>query len=140
MNTNEISIAIKISEFDLDIKEISKILNLMPTHSHYKDDFYNVKTSIGEQKKKYEYNYWEYRLEFKSDDWPQILVNKFINEIVDTRKDILQKISKRSRIEFFIGINYYQEANPSFHFEIQTINLFSYIGFELDIDLYQFTK
>ena len=135
---NEISIAIKISEFDLDIPEISQMLNLIPSHSHYKGESYNFKTSEGDIEKVYESNYWEYRFEIESNEWVQIFINNFINEIILDRKNILQPISKVSRMEFFVGINYYEEPNPSFHFEHEAIKLLSDVGFSLDIDLYNF--
>jgi hypothetical protein len=136
---NEISIAIKISKFKFSADELTTKLNLTPSHYHYKGESFFSKTSNGEIEKFYKSNYWEHRTEIKSSEWVQLLINKFINEIIIDRKSILKSINKEASLEFFIGVNYYNEANPSFHFESEHLVLLADIGFELDLDLYNFS-
>lgn len=88
------------------------------------------------KEKTYEYNYWEYRQEYVTTEWPQYLINRFISEIVLVRKERLRQLSTESRLEFFIGIDCKDDANPGFHFDIPTLALLSEIKAELDIDMY----
>jgi hypothetical protein len=136
---NEISIAIKISRFDFETELLSMSLSLTPSRSHYKGETYTLDTSNGQVTKQYAYYYWEYRIEYKTEEWEQSLINKFIDDIVTDRREELKKIKKNASLEFFIGINYYNVVNPGFHFDARRLALLADIGFELDFDLYNFT-
>lgn len=136
---NSISIALKVSEFDAK-EDLTKLLGLQATHSHYAGEHYRLPTIGGELEKTYKHNYWEHRREYETDEWVQVLADLFINEIIIPRVEILKELSIRSGLEFFIGINYYNEANPSFHFSKELLAVLSMINAELDIDMYCFTK
>lgn len=137
---NEVSIAIKISKFEIEADELTSKLNLVPTHYHYKGDSFIVNTGKGQLEKFYEYNYWEYRVEIRSNEWVQLLIDNFIDGIIVDRKNVLKDLNKESSIEFFVGVNFYNEANPGFHFEAKRLALLSEIGLDLDLDLYNFSS
>lgn len=135
---NEISVAIKISKHSFSSDILTSKLDLIPTHSHSIGESYSMKTANGLVEKKYDDNYWEYRQEFKTNEWVQTLIDKFIEDVVLLRKEVLKDLSAQCAIEFFVGVNYYKEGNPGFHFNLHEIAILSYIGAELDIDLYCF--
>ncbi len=133
---NNISIAIKLSHFFVSLDILSEKMGLQPTHSHLKDETYSIKTHKGIVSKTYAYNYWEYRLEFNTDEWVQDLVDKFINDILQPRKDVLMETSLDGQLELFVGVHYRDEANPSFHFDVISLKFLTEINAELDIDMY----
>lgn len=133
---NEVSIAVKLSNFPFTLDDITSKLDLLPTHCHLQGETYEVKSVEGIIEKKYAYNYWEYRYEFKGEEWAQTLADKFIEDVILVKKETFKELSAKCEIEFFIGVNYYNEVNPGFHFDLAKMKLLSYIGAELDIDLY----
>jgi hypothetical protein len=133
---NNISIAIKLSHFFVSSDTLSEKIGLQPTHSHREGETYTMKTPKGKVSKNYAYNYWEYREKFITDEWVQVLIDKFISDVLQPRKDILTELSLDGQLEFFVGIHYQSEANPGFHFDVNNLKFLAEIKAELDIDMY----
>lgn len=131
-----VSIAIKITDFDISLDEIGTRLNLVATDSFLKGDKYVLLTPSGKKEKERPNNFWEYRLVFRIEDWPQKIIDKFIEEIISTRVQSLIGLAQIAKLEFFIGIAFQNEPNPSFHFTNEKIEILSSIGFDMDIDMY----
>lgn len=74
---NQISIAVKISNFSFALDYLSSGLNLKPTLAHLKGEDYTIKGPNGNVQKVYKYSYWEYRHEFRTNEWVQALADKF---------------------------------------------------------------
>jgi hypothetical protein len=132
----EISVALKIADFDLKAEDISSIVGLNPTHSFMKGERYYLNTQRGKVEKEYPNSFWEYRVSFKIEDWTQNIIDKFIDEVIVPRQETLKKIADKYYIELFIGIRYRNEANPSYHFKANQLRVLGEIGMELDIDTY----
>jgi len=128
-----LSIAVKVSGSNLNVSNLNEELNLVATDFHYSNDVFKMTDKLS---KTFKSDYWEYRLKFKTDQWAQTIINKFIDEIIMERITPLKKISMNFYTEFFIGIEYHKVANPSFHFDKERLRALSEIGFEIDIDTY----
>jgi hypothetical protein len=115
--------------------ELSNNLKIDPTDAFMKGQNYHLKTVEGTVMKKFPNNFWEYRVKLTTDVWEQTIFNKFIEETIFSRKEVLTKLSNTCYIEFYVQIKYSGDSNPSFHFDKNTIRQFADIGMEFDMEL-----
>lgn len=132
---NDISVVIKIVDFDLSFQRISEILNLEPTKTCKKGDKYFVDSSKTVEKI-YQTNYWEHRLNIKSNTvWVKEVIDTFCKEKLYPKDNDLVALHGKCRMELSISIWYYNSYD-SFHFDLELLNFLAKHQIEIDIDQY----
>ena len=67
------------------------------------------------------------------------MVEEFIASIVEPRKETLKELIAGCRAELSL-VQYYYGCNPGFHFSQNALRTISYIGAEIDVDIYCFDE
>lgn len=139
---NDVTIAIKVSNFSFTHDYLTQLLALNPSKIHKKNDSYFSGPPNNKKEKKYEYDYWEYRLHIKSNDvWLKIIIDKFIEDIISPRREAFGIIKEKCELEIYIGV-YYRDISvgglDSFSFESSILSLLGQLNIALEIDQYSF--
>ena len=137
---NDVSIALKISGFDFDPKEISKIVHLTPNSTHIKGETFFIGPPKNRIPKIRETNYWEYRVNIVNNEvWIKEIVDQFIVEVIQEKKDEWNKIIRFVDMELYIRVQYDSlEGLDSYYFENKTLKLLNDLNISIDIDQYGF--
>jgi len=133
---NNVSIALKLSDFELDPSYISNLLMLTPTDDKEKGQEFYIGPPNNRLKKVYESNYWEYRIHIKNNHlWLKVLIDQFVKEIILERKSLLLMIKDKCCLELYVGVEFSgNDSLDSYHFDLDTLRLFSELSIEIDID------
>ena len=136
MPTNENIGELKIFDFDTDYRRITDLLDLNPTKFWNKGEEYIFGDKRKGIKKIRESNYWEYRSTNVSNGWTGDHIEKFIEEIIIPRKNILKTITAKFHTELSVVQYMYESCNPGLYFDKKAIKILNECGLELNIDLY----
>ena len=138
--TNQNHLILRFLDFDFDPDLISKKLQLEPMSSGLKGEEY----FFGPQKqisKFRECNHWDYEWKNYSNDFIGDYIEKFFNEIIIPRLDLIKEISLDCKtIRFIIVQYYYTGHNPGYGFEKNQIKILADINAEVDMDIYCLNK
>ncbi|WP_187264810.1 DUF4279 domain-containing protein [Pontibacter beigongshangensis] len=136
MPANENIVELKIFDFDSEHGQITDMLGLAPTKVWVRGEEYIFGDKRNGLKKTRENNYWEYRSTNISNDWIGNHIDKFIDEIILPRKDVLRSISEKLHTELSIVQYIYEGCNPGLYFNKKALKAINDCGLELNIDLY----
>ena len=133
---NNLTLALKISDFEFDHDYLNKIFKMNASAIHSKGQFYYTGPAHNQIQKSYESNYWEYRAHIMNNSvWIKTVVDKFVEEFILNNRDTIMKIKNDCKIELYVGINYRKDEDlDSFHFDLPLIKLFADLNIEIDID------
>jgi len=90
-------------------------------------------------KKIREKNYWEYRSTKISNDWIGDHIDKFLEDIIAPKKEVIRRITEQFHTELSIVQYIYDSCNPGLYFDKKAIKNLNECGLELNIDLYVLT-
>ena len=135
---NNLSIALKICDFKFDHEFLTNLLGIVPTDIHKEGFEYEYGSPLNKIIKKYESNYWEYRIHVKRNSvWIKTIIDKFVEEVIFNKIKAFESIKNLSYVELYIGVYFDTSSGlDSFHFDHQLIKLFSELNIEIDIDQY----
>lgn len=135
---NNLSLSFQIHDSNMHPNEITKLIDLTPTEMYVKNDTFYIGPEHNKIKREHTSNFWEYRLAFTLDEttWSQNIINRFILEVIGPKKDVIKMLPSSCKMNFFIGINYYNTLNPTFHFNSEDLRLLGTLGIDIDIDQY----
>ncbi|MDB5012785.1 MAG: hypothetical protein JWQ25_987 [Daejeonella sp.] len=133
---NENIVELRIFDFDIDHQKISDLLGLNPTHIWIKGEEFLFGDKRNGIKKIRTNNYWEHRLTNITNDWIGKDVERFIEEIITPRKEVLKRIANQFHAEFSIVQYVYDGCNPGLYFDKKALKILSDCNLELNIDLY----
>jgi len=133
---NENHTTLKIFGFEGSAAELSARLQLEPTKTALKGDNRNYGSSHQGEKRAYPWNYWELRWTRSEDRFIEELVEEFMAHVVVPRKDALKDVIATCSGELSVVQYYYSGCNPGFHLNTKTLSILSYIGIEVDVDIY----
>ena len=137
---NNISLALKVFEFEFGLNYIQEVTGIMPTVTYSKGATYFIGPEHNRISKQYDDNYWEYRVHIHNNSaWIQNVIDQFVKEVLLERKESWMQINEICKKELYIGVRYYQELD-NFHFNNEFIALFDTLKVEIDIDQYIVSK
>lgn len=133
---NNITLALKISEFEFAPNMVSDIVGIVASNVFLKGESYLVGPSENSIVKTRSTNYWEYRVHISNNSiWVKTIIDKFIMEVLDVKKDLWSKIKDDIDMELYIGIGFHSDDElDNYHFDRKVINLLSDLKVEIDID------
>jgi hypothetical protein len=133
---SELTVALKITDFEFEPSSLNEMLQLTPTGFHLKGEEYFIGSPERRLKKAYENNYWEYRISIRENTvWVTTIFNQFVKEVIEGKKELLERIKNDCLMELYIGLGYAKEERlESFHFNIEVLKLLSQLNIEIDID------
>jgi hypothetical protein len=139
---NNISLALKISDFSFDNEYINNLLGLLPTDTHEKNQEFFIGPPHNRTKKVYESNYWEYRVYIKNNAvWIKTVIDQFAREVILSKKPAIEKMKNSCQMELYIGMHFNNEDGlDSFHFDANLLAILGELNIDIDIDQYLFTK
>jgi hypothetical protein len=139
---NNISIALKVFEFNFKHEYIDELLGLAPTDIHIQGEDYFIGPPHNQLKKTYEYNYWEYRIFIENNSvWVKTIIDQFVEEVIFKKEKAIEKIKNDCGMELYVGINFsVKEGLDSFHFDLPILRLLANLNIEIDIDQYLSSK
>jgi hypothetical protein len=133
---NNISLALKVFEFEFGLNYIQEVTGIIPTATYSKGTTYFVGPEHNRISKQYEDNYWEYRVHIHNNSaWIQKVIDQFVKEVLLERKESWMQINELCKKELYIGVRYYQELD-NFHFNNEFLALCEALKVEIDIDQY----
>jgi hypothetical protein len=136
MRVNRNHIEIKFFDFEVSHDEITRHLDLKPTHFWIKGDTYLVGPANGRTEKNRNRNYWGHEVETESNDWIGDLADKFLNEIIVPRTTAIKELTEKCHGEFSVVQYMYDGCNPGLYFSKRQIKILNDCGLELNIDIY----
>ena len=116
--------------------ELSARLQLESTKTALKGEEYSVGAAHKKLTRTYKWNYWEYRWTRSEERFIGELVEEFMANTIEPRKEILRGVIATCSAELSIVQYYYSGCNPGIHLSHRTLDTLSYIGAEVDIDIY----
>jgi len=131
---------LKIFGFEGSVAELSHCLQLEPTKTAIKGEVRNFNPSHEGKKRTYPWNYWEFRWTRSEERFIGEFVEEFMSHIVEPRKDILKEVVATCSAELSVVQYYYSGCNPGIHLSVKTLSTLSYIGVEVDVDIYCLTN
>jgi hypothetical protein len=133
---NALTLVLKVTDFTFDLEYIERLTGIKPSKAVSKGMTYIVGPMHRQQERKYDTNYWEYRIHIANNTvWIKTIVDEFVTEILASKIQCWEKIKDDCMMELYIGVHY-KDKLDSFHFDRETISLFSRINLEIDIDQY----
>lgn len=133
---NENHTTLKIFGFEGSAAELSARLQLEPTKTALKGENRNFGPSHQREKRAYPWNYWELRWIRSEDRFIEELVEEYVTQVVEPRKDTLKDVIATCSAELSVVQYYYSGCNPGFHLSSKALNILSHIGAEIDVDIY----
>jgi hypothetical protein len=132
---NQCHIILGIIEFDFSPEVISKELKLEPYSTGIKGEEYFAGDNKQIRRIR-ECNYWEYEWKLLTNEFIGDIIERFINEIILPRVEVLKNLSINSEIIFTIVQYYYDGYNPGIFISSKHLKILSEINSSVDIDLY----
>ncbi len=121
-------VVVRLSIFDADNDNITKLLELKPTRIVKKGDLVSRRGTIV-----YKHNIWSYEIKFKNIVHIEDVCIKFI-KLLTHKKSHLISLGKIYDIEFSVSV-YTKEGMPSIHLSKEVIDFVKLINAEIDIDM-----
>ena len=128
MNKNYV--ALKIFNFDYSPELLSEKLDLIPTRTANKGEPY------GQARGVFPWNFWELRWERKGSEIIDVLVHEYVSTVISPHRETIRQVIDFCEAEFSIAQYYFEGHNPGIHLDSIDLASISYIGAELDIDIY----
>jgi hypothetical protein len=128
---NENKVFLRIHEFDCLIEDITSELGIEPTKSWIKGDL--IPDREGEIRRKQ--STWEYQSQLSQSEYIERHVESLL-ELVESKKESLQKFSKIYQTELAIVIYEYESPNVGFSLDKEIVQRISDMGLILDVDIY----
>jgi hypothetical protein len=133
---NENHTTLKIFGFKGPVAELNARLQLKPTKTALKGEERSYGPSHRGEKRVYPWNYWEFRWTRSENRFIGDLVEEFMAQVVEPRKDALKEVIATCSGELSVVQYYYSGCNPGFHLSAKTLSLLSHTGVEVDVDIY----
>ena len=136
LDTNQNHVSFSLFDFSVSPDQISQELNLSPMSTGIKGEHYQIGAPTNRIDKTRDTNHWQYEWKIHTNEFIGDIAERFVNEIIVPRIEILSTLSKTSSIQFQIVQYYYDGCNPGVCLEKETMQILSKIGASLDIDIY----
>jgi hypothetical protein len=133
---NNITLALKVSDFKFDPKEITDLVGLTPFRFFLEGEDYFIGPPHNRIPKIRESNYWEYRIHISNNNvWTKTVIDSFVKEVIEEKRTGWLKIKNDISIELYIGVQYHSlDELDSYHFDQGCIKLLSDLSMEIDVD------
>lgn len=135
-DTNQNHISFGLFGFDIAPNEISEELGLTPKSIGIKDEIYFIGPPDKRIEKVLNENHWKYEWKLNTNEFIGDIVDRFVKEIIEPRKDPLKKLTRNSYLEFQIVQYYYDGCNPGIHINKENVTILAELGASIDIDIY----
>lgn len=132
---NENHTTLKLFDFSADPAELSRWLGLDATKTARKGDERPAIKARGIECT-FPWNYWEYRRTQAEDRFVGDIVEEFVAEVIEPRKEILRELITACSAELSVAQYYYTGHNPGIHFSRKVLGVLEYVGAEIDVDIY----
>ncbi len=133
---NQNHLILRFIDFDFSPDLITKNVGLKPLSVGKKGEEYFV----GSQKrilKIRDCNHWDYEWKVYSNEFIGDITNKFFNEILIPRKELIKEIGLSCQTTRLVIVQYYFTGhNPGFNFKKEQIQVLAEINAEIDMDIY----
>ncbi|MEP0987897.1 DUF4279 domain-containing protein [Ekhidna sp.] len=134
MNRNHIEL--KFFDFDLTHEELSRTLELDPTHRWYKDEEYMAGSKTKPVPMKRKQSYWGHEILTLTNGYIGDQIKEFLKSLITPRIAKIQKLTEKYHGEFSVVQYMYDGCNPGFFLDPDQLELINKCGLGLNIDFY----